>query len=172
MNHPMASSGASGSNGAGASGTPLEAFRFVMPARLEYRDAARTFLGFVCDQLHHRELFSADVSHQVMSAFVEAFNNTAIHAYRDRPVGPVEVRLDVHRDRLVVTLIDEGSGFEASAVPPPSLDPTNVAALPEGGMGLFIMRSFMDEVTHRAEDGRNVLTLVKRLAHENRRETP
>jgi anti-sigma regulatory factor (Ser/Thr protein kinase) len=34
------------------------------------------------------------------------------------------------------------------------------------------MRSFMDEVTHRAEDGRNVLTLVKRLAHENRRETP
>ena len=55
-------------------------FLFVVPGCLEYRDAARAFLAYVCDQLARKKAFPSDTSHRVISAFVEAFNNAAIHA--------------------------------------------------------------------------------------------
>ena len=48
----------------------------------------------------------------------------------------------------------------------PQLDycPKDVAGLPEGGMGLYIMHQVMDRVEYASEGGRNVLTLT-RLVH-------
>lgn len=135
-----------------------EVFRFVLPGRLEYRDAARTFLSFVCDRLVKTQVLPEDLGHRVISAFIEAFNNAVIHAYRGRPVGPVEVELAVGHERLALKIIDEGRGFRPENVPEPDLD-----ALPEGGMGLFIMRSFMDSVEYHREQDKNVLTMVKSL---------
>ena len=136
-----------------------ELFRFVTPSRLEYRDAARAFLAYVCEKLVRRSALPQDVGHRVISAFVEAFNNTVIHAYRGRPPGPVEVELHVTRDRLRLRVIDEGTSFKPESVPEPDLD-----ALPEGGMGLFIMRSFMDRVEYTREGPRNILTMEKALS--------
>ena len=147
-----------------ASNDTGDAFRFVLPARLEYRDAARAFLGHVCDQQSRRDLFGEDVAHQVASAFVEAFNNAVIHAYRGLPPGPIEIELELDPDRLVLRVIDQGSSFQPDSIPPPVLDPADISSLPEGGMGLFIMRSFMDDVEYRREHDRNVLTLTKRLS--------
>ncbi len=135
-----------------------EEFRFVMPGRLEYREAARAFLSFVCERLSHRSGLSQDVGYRVISAFVEAYNNAVIHAYKGEREGPVEVELSVRPDRLRLRIIDEGAGFTPAAVPEPDLD-----ALPEGGMGLFIMRSFMDNVEYTRDGDRNVLVMDKAL---------
>lgn len=139
-------------------GDAVERFRFVLPGRLEYRDAARAFLAYVCDRLSTQGSLPADVGHRVISAFVEAFNNSVIHAYRDREPGPVEVTLEVAADRLLVRVIDEGRAFVPDEVPEPDLD-----ALPEGGLGLFIIRSFMDDVHYDRVDDRNVLTMGKSI---------
>ena len=72
-----------------------ERFVFTLPARLEYRDAARAFLAYVCDRLTARQAMPEDIGHQVISAFVEAFNNAVLHAYRDLLPGPVEVEMRV-----------------------------------------------------------------------------
>lgn len=137
-----------------------EHFRFVVPGRLEYRDAARAFLAYVCDRLVHRGDFPADIGHRVISAFVEAFNNAVIHAYRDRSPGPVEVDLFVSPSGLRVVVVDHGQSFRPDLVPEPDLD-----ALPEGGLGLFIIRNFMDEVSYERVDQRNVLTMEKRFSN-------
>ncbi|MCK6550916.1 ATP-binding protein [Myxococcota bacterium] len=136
-----------------------ERFRFVLPGRLEYRDAARAFLAYVCEQLAKNQALPEDVGHRVISAFVEAFNNAVIHAYKGVPPGPVEVEMNVTPDRLRVTIADEGVTFVPSNVPEPDLD-----ALPEGGLGLFIIRNFMDHVGYERIGGRNVLTMEKLLA--------
>ena len=47
-------------------------------------------------------------------------------------------------------------------MPPPTLD-GGVDSLPEGGMGLFIMRSFMDRVEFARDQHKNVLTMEKDL---------
>jgi anti-sigma regulatory factor (Ser/Thr protein kinase) len=139
-----------------------ERFRFVVPARLKYRDAARAFLAFVCDQLAKQHSLPDDVGHRVISAFVEAFNNAVIHAYKGRPPGPVEVELVVLGDRLRVTVSDRGQAFTPENVPEPDLD-----ALPEGGLGLFIIRNFMDHVSYAREGGLNVLTMEKMISSPN-----
>lgn len=94
---------------------------------------------------------------EVVSALGEAFNNTVFHAYRGRPDGRVTIEVEPQGDLLEVRIIDEGITFDLSAVPTPDLD-----ELPESGMGLFIIRSFMDDVSYRSGPP-NVLSLRKRL---------
>jgi serine/threonine-protein kinase RsbW len=135
-----------------------ECFRFVLPGRLEYRDAARAFLAYVCDQLTKQDKLPADVGHRVISSFVEAFNNAVIHAYKDLDPGAVEVDMEVFRDLLRVKISDRGRSFVPDRVPEPDLD-----ALPEGGLGLFIIRNFMDRVQYERVGDINVLVMEKRL---------
>ncbi len=64
-------------------------------------------------------------------------------------------------DGITIELRDRGAGFAMDQVPEPDID-----ALPERGLGIFIMRSMMDEVHYQLGDGQqpNVLTLRKRYA--------
>lgn len=135
-----------------------EHFRFVLPGRLEYRDAARAFMAYVCEQLALKDALPIEVGHRVISAFVEAFNNAVIHAYKGVTPGPIEVEMFVTRDSLRVTVSDQGNTFIPENVPEPDLD-----ALPEGGLGLFIIRNFMDHVGYARVGDRNVLTMEKVL---------
>lgn len=138
-----------------------ELFRFVLPGRLEYRDAARAFLAYVCDQLSKEDKLPPDVGHRVISSFVEAFNNAVIHAYKDLEPGTVAVDMEVFEKLLRVKISDHGRTFVPDQVPEPDLD-----ALPEGGLGLFIIRNFMDNVHYERVGDANVLTMEKRLAAE------
>lgn len=140
----------------------VEHFRFVVPGRLEYRDAARAFLAYVCERLAGRGLLPPDLGHRVISAFVEAFNNAVIHAYKGDEPGPVEVQMEVHPSHLSVRVLDAGRTFAPESVPEPDLD-----ALPEGGLGLFIIRNFMDRVDYTRQGDRNVLTMEKDLHPSN-----
>jgi serine/threonine-protein kinase RsbW len=135
-----------------------ETFRFVVPARLEYRDAVRAFLSQLCDRITRSHELPPDVNHRVISSFVEAFNNAAIHAYADLPPGVVDVTLQIEPGRIALTICDEGRTFVPEKVPEPDLD-----ALPEGGLGLFIMRNFMDTVRYERAGSRNYLIMEKRL---------
>lgn len=74
--------------------------------------------------------------------------------YRDRRIF-VDVRLSADEARFVIR--DEGPGFEVTAAP----EPDELGALePEGGRGLSLMRTFMNEVTFN--DAGNEVTMVKR----------
>lgn len=74
--------------------------------------------------------------------------------YRDRKIC-FEAKLDSNRSQFVVT--DEGPGFDVSTLPDPS-DPHILER--EGGRGLVLMRSFMDELQFN-EKG-NSVTMIKR----------
>jgi serine/threonine-protein kinase RsbW len=135
--------------------------RLQTPGSLEYRDLAIRVVAAACklvragDSGHEARQAFDD---QVISAFGEAFNNAAIHSYRGRPVGTVEVEIEVMADRITLRISDYGKSFDPTQVAEPDLD-----ALPESGLGLFIMRSFMDKVIYTA-GAPNVLSLTKHLA--------
>jgi serine/threonine-protein kinase RsbW len=91
----------------------------------------------------------------VVSAVGEAFNNIALHGYRGRTPDVVRLRFELGTGQLRVTLEDFGESFDPNTARP------NPPALPESGMGIFIMKSFVDEISYT--HGRpNVLTFVKR----------
>lgn len=94
---------------------------------------------------------------EVVSALGEAFNNTVMHAYRGRDDGRVTIEIEPKADVLEIRVIDDGTSFDPSSIPDPEL-----GDLPESGMGLFIIRAFMDEVSYRSGPP-NVLLLRKCL---------
>jgi serine/threonine-protein kinase RsbW len=115
--------------------------------------ACRAVLARTRHANNHRRLL-----HHVISAVGEAFNNIAVHGYRDRKPGFVEIAVRVdRRGFLAVELRDYGRSFDPRNATPPNLD-----ALPESGMGIFIMNRLMDEV-HYHPGRPNILKLVKRL---------
>lgn len=112
---------------------------------------------------------------QVVSAVGEAFNNIVLHGYAGRgeasrgeamrsevirKEGSIDLRIQTRRGHIRIELRDWGSGFDPTGVPPPAFD-----TLPESGLGLFIMQSFM-EMAYRT--GRpNLLTLSKRYVERS-----
>jgi len=67
------------------------------------------------------------------------------------------VKVSINRCEAIITVKDEGPGFDINAVPQPG-DPLALAH--EGGRGLVLMNSFMDEV--RFNETGNEVTLIKR----------
>jgi serine/threonine-protein kinase RsbW len=126
---------------------------------LDHRDVALRAVSAACKlvtPVPPHESAWQDFHAQVVSAVGEAFNNVVLHAYAGRSDGLIELRMSTAGGRIRIELRDWGSSFDPATVPLPELD-----ALPESGLGFYIMKSFM-EIDYRP--GRpNLLTLTKRL---------
>lgn len=104
----------------------------------------------------HSEEFDA----QVVSALSEAFNNVAIHGYAGRTADIVSFEIEPKEDGICIRMMDTGKSFDLTRAEAPDL-----ASLPESGMGLFIIRSFVDSATYEPGDPPrrpNVLSITKR----------
>lgn len=97
----------------------------------------------------------------VVSAFMEIFNNVAIHAYRRKGGGVIEIAMTPSDEDLVIEIKDTGTPFDIDAVAPVPDELTD-ETLPEGGMGIHIAKTMLDEVTYEPGPP-NKWRLCKRL---------
>jgi anti-sigma regulatory factor (Ser/Thr protein kinase) len=72
------------------------------------------------------------------------------------------VRLALDPDTLTIQVADDGVPFNPVDAPPPDLD-LPIEERPIGGLGIHIVRSLVDTIEHRRDDGRNVLTMTKKM---------
>lgn len=100
---------------------------------------------------------------QIAVAIDELFGNIAKYAYNPG-VGEATVRVEVIDAPLsvVITFIDGGIPFDPlAAVEPDTALSAEERAL--GGLGIFMVRKTMDEITYRYENGSNILSIRKTL---------
>ncbi|HMJ11443.1 MAG TPA: ATP-binding protein [Polyangiaceae bacterium] len=152
--------------------------RLSVPGTLKYRGLVLRVVASSCKLLRSETHGLQEASHesahdswaeefdaQVVSAIGEAFNNIAIHGYRGALVGDVQIEIGPVPDGIELCMMDHGVTFDLSLAEPtrPSSEPDQ---LPESGMGLYIIRSFMDSVAYRAggPEQPNVLRLTKRYS--------
>lgn len=97
----------------------------------------------------------------VVSAFMEIFNNIAIHAYQRKGGGQIEIEITPTLDAIVIEVKDHGRPFDLDDVAP---IPTELddESLPEGGMGIHIAKTMLDEMTYEPGPP-NQWRLYKRL---------
>lgn len=89
----------------------------------------------------------------------EAVTNAILHGNRNDSGVPVVLSFRQVHDRLVVTVTDQGEGVDEDHLPDP-LDPKNL--LKPGGRGIFLVKSFMDNVFFNTpEEGGNELVMEK-----------
>jgi anti-sigma regulatory factor (Ser/Thr protein kinase) len=135
--------------------------RLQLAGILEHRDVALRAVSTACKLVTPRPQGRPwnEFQMQVVSAVGEAFNNVVLHGYAGRKEGSIDLRIQTRRGLIRIELRDWGASFDPTKVPPPAFD-----TLPESGLGLYIMQSFM-HMTYRA--GRpNLLTLSKRYLAE------
>ena len=136
-------------------GTKTCVVRLTIPAKAEYITLGRLALTGVA---RLREL-PQDVLGDMKLALTEACTNSVRHAYADGD-GVVEILYELHPDKLVVEVSDEGEGFAPEEVPEPQ-----EGDLAEGGLGISIIHALADEVEIGARDGGGSrLRFVKHLA--------
>lgn len=94
-------------------------------------------------------------------AVEEGLNNAVKHGNRFDPAKTVELQYDVDAARVIVTIADQGPGFDPDAVPDPTADENLEKPC---GRGIMLMRAYMDEVEYN-ETG-NRVRLQKRNVPE------
>jgi len=102
---------------------------------------------------------------EVELAVVEAVNNSIEHAYQLADGGEVEVVINCDGACLHIEVRDRGRGMPATALASADAPDVDVAreALPEGGMGLYLVQRLMDRVSYESQAGRNVLRMERQL---------
>jgi serine/threonine-protein kinase RsbW len=113
------------------------------------------------------DLLPAEALASVELAVVEAMNNVIEHGYHGRKGGEMEVSLTLAPGEIEVEIVDHaapmpGDVTRADGPTPFDFDLSDVANLPEGGMGLALIRMSMDEVDYISRPGENRLRMVKR----------
>ena len=100
---------------------------------------------------------------QIDIAIDEIFSNIATYAYAPE-TGEATVRLEVTEDprSVEITFMDRGAPYDPLRQPDPD---TGLSAedRPVGGLGIFMVKKSMDEVTYRYQDGQNTLSIRKYL---------
>ena len=116
----------------------------------------------VLDDCMQRFHVDDDARHWIEMAMREAVANAIKHGNKQDSTKHVEVGLSVENGEIILTVADEGRGFDPGAVGDP-LAPEN--RFKRDGRGIFYMKSFMDEVEYSSRPGGGtLLTLRKRIA--------
>ena len=102
-----------------------------------------------------------DERFHVAMAVREAAVNAVLHGNEYDPAKKITASFENTGKDLIFTISDQGKGVDPDKLPDP-LAPENL--LRGTGRGIFLIRSFMDEVHFRHLDPGTELTLVKHLA--------
>ena len=100
---------------------------------------------------------------QIDIAIDELFGNIAHYAYNP-DVGSATVRVEVTEEPLavIITFIDGGVPYD----PLESADPDTTLSAEDrqlGGLGIYMVKKSMDEISYEYRDGKNILSIKKNL---------
>ena len=112
---------------------------------------------FVNEQLEELDC-PMKVQMQIDIAIDELFGNIAHYAYNPE-VGDATVRVEVI---VVITFIDSGVPYDPLAKEDPD---TTLSAEDRqiGGLGIYMVKKSMDDITYEYKDGQNILAIKKSL---------
>ena len=131
----------------------------TFPAKTESLSEA---LGFVEQAL---ESYGCSMKNQtaICVAIEEVFVNVANYAY---PEGSGDVTLEIGFDEanrdVTFRLMDQGVPFDPLQKPDPDIT-LSIEERQIGGLGIFIVKKTMDTVCYDYTDGKNILTMRKKI---------
>lgn len=100
---------------------------------------------------------------QIDIAIDELFGNIAHYAYKP-DVGSATVRVEVNENprAAIITFIDRGVQYDPLTAEEPD---TTLSAEERrlGGLGIYIVKKSMDEITYEYKDGQNILKIKKNI---------
>jgi serine/threonine-protein kinase RsbW len=112
------------------------------------------------EQLAVKVGFSEDDLHKITMSVREAAVNAVLHGNAYDPSKKIMVAYESSPNTLAITITDEGKGLSEDEVPDPLAEEN---LLKTSGRGIFLIKSFMDEVRIRDLHPGTEITLVKHV---------
>jgi anti-sigma regulatory factor (Ser/Thr protein kinase) len=103
-----------------------------------------------------------DVVFNVNLVLEEAIVNVINYAYPKEKHESIYLSAQLHEGSIVFVLTDTGMQFDPTKAPEADIT-LSLEERPIGGLGIFLIRQIMNEVSYERIDGKNVLTLSKKL---------
>jgi anti-sigma regulatory factor (Ser/Thr protein kinase) len=125
-------------------------------------ESIETVTDFVNEQLEAYDC-PMKILMQINIAIDELFSNIAHYAYNPE-TGDATVRVEVIEDPMavIITFIDNGVPYD----PLKQKDPDTTLPAEErelGGLGIYMVKKTMDDITYEYKDGKNILSIKKHL---------
>ena len=130
---------------------------FSLPSTME----SVTEIEAAAEKLAEEASVDEDERFRITMAVREAAVNAVLHGNDYDPAKQVTASFENNGKSLIFTIADQGKGVDWEHLPDP-LAPENL--LRGTGRGIFLIRSFMDEVHFRQLDPGTELTLIKHLS--------
>ncbi len=137
-------------------------FRLKLPANSENLDIIRKFISGIAANAG----FAEEEIYQIELAVDEACANVIKHAYRNENLKKeknIHVNVQQKPNYIVISIADNGIGFNPDALKTPDMD-KYLEEMKPGGLGVHLIRTLMDKVTFQIKPGvRNEVKMVKYL---------
>lgn len=134
-------------------------FSLHVPSSTENLSMIRDFVKSIGTQAGMDEMEVATLEMSVD----EACANVIEHAYGLDATKEVSIRATVDENAVLIQVIDTGKGFDPAKIKQSKLEDL-ILKKRDGGLGMRVMKSFMDEVHYERIQGvKNELTMVRRL---------
>jgi serine/threonine-protein kinase RsbW len=101
-----------------------------------------------------------DSIYAVESAVDEACSNIIEHAYKGEDKGEIILEVEPIPEGIKIRITDHGDAFQPEKIPSPDTSAPLSRRKPSG-LGLYMMRKCMDEISFDFSPGCNTLTLIK-----------
>lgn len=93
----------------------------------------------------------------------EACKNAVLYSREEDHEKKFELMLVINEKRITAQITNKGKPFNIDAVPAFNKE-QDFMQYKNGGLGIPIIKKFMDEVNYKREEGKNKLTLVRHLS--------
>lgn len=120
-----------------------DVLRLSLPGKPEYVSTVR----MVISSLANTAGFDVEAIEDMKVAVSEACTNVVCHGTSD--AGLYEVSFEIDENQFRISVQDQGEGVDMNTYQKPNLDCPK-----EGGLGLFIIQTLMDEVEITSEPGK------------------
>ncbi len=135
-------------------------YQLRIPSETDNLELIREFVTRVAEKVGFQ---SNDIG-KIELACDEACTNVIKHAYAsDNNDGKknLDILIQVDYDKFTLVVTDHGKGFDPNAIKSPDMK-EYLAQLKVGGLGIYLMKTLMDEVDYQMEPGvKNQVKMVK-----------
>lgn len=128
---------------------------------LKNQASERQKVARALEQFSYDHKLPADVVRAADLALEEHLTNLMNYGFPDNQEHTIEVRFTLSSD-FIIEVEDDGLPFNPLEMP--EVDTTvPLEQRPVGGLGIHLMRRFMDDLEYHRKGGKNVLRMQKRL---------
>ena len=99
---------------------------------------------------------------QLNLALDELFTNVVSYGLDSEPGQQINFTIALRDDEIRIVVSDGGQSFDPTQAPDPDLN-LPLDDQPVGGLGIFLMRQYTDNMEYRRENEKNIVTLTKKF---------